>query len=462
MRKKDWFIVSAVSAVLLLSDGLGSLGGLGASGVKALILMGAAILLLATEAIPVGVTGLLTVALPPLMGLCGGLQDSASYFFSPIFFFLLSVFGIAAAMGNVPLTRRMLCFFLERFGTSTQLVIFAILVSLAITSSVIANFPALILFMGIACDFLEIYEREADRKRTGRVLMISLPLASSIGGMTTPVGSAQMMLGMEFLQKSGRGISFVQWMALGVPAAVVLLPLTYFVLLKLFKPVELSKEDIRKFRSSIVVPKKLQKNEKYLLAILSVLVVGWILSPLLQINIMYVSFLGLILMLVPGFKIMDWKTYNEHVNWSTIFMVCGVMGLSSILIQNGVSQWMMELLLKTVPSGISETGMIMILGLIIFLVLIVIPNGIAVVSLICLPIVGMTQELGLHPVPVIVSIVTFATFAIIIPLEPVYFLTYSTGYYKMRDMARQGILNSLLIIVVIAIWYPAAVRMLGW
>lgn len=462
MKRKDWFITAAVSVVLLLSGRLGGIGGLDAAGVRSLILMGGVILLLATEAIPVGVTGLLTVALPPLMGLCDGLQTCASYFFSPIFFFLLSVFGIAAAMGNVPLTKRVLRFFLRWFGSSTRLAIFAILVSLAITSSVIANFPALILFMGIASDFLEIYEREEDRKRTGRVLMISLPLASSIGGMTTPVGSAQMMLGLEFLRKSGEGISFLQWMCLGVPAAAVLLPLTYLVLLKLFKPVELSREDIRRFCDAIVVPPRLQKNEKYLLMVLAVLTGGWILSPLLEINIMYVSFLGLILMLVPGFKILDWKTYNEHVNWPTIFMVCGVMGLCSILIQNGVSQWMMGLLLKTVPPGISESGLIVVLGLMICLVLVVIPNGIAVVSLVCLPIASMAQQLRLDPVPIIVAIVTFATYAIIIPLEPVYFLTYSTGYYKMKDMAKQGIVNSLFIILVIAFWYPAAVRLLGW
>jgi sodium-dependent dicarboxylate transporter 2/3/5 len=60
--------------------------------------------------------------------------------------------------------------------------------------------------------------------RLGVALVLGVAYAASIGGMGTPVGSPTNVIAMGFLTERGVDLSFVQWMMLGLPVVLLLLP----------------------------------------------------------------------------------------------------------------------------------------------------------------------------------------------------------------------------------------------
>jgi sodium-dependent dicarboxylate transporter 2/3/5 len=69
--------------------------------------------------------------------------------------------------------------------------------------------------------------------------LLSVAYAASIGGMVTPVGTPPNLIAIGYLeQNAGVSISFPQWIALGLPTAVLLLPAAWLVLTRFALKVE--------------------------------------------------------------------------------------------------------------------------------------------------------------------------------------------------------------------------------
>ena len=85
---------------------------------------------------------------------------------------------------------------------------FAIMLVTCLLSSVISNVAAAAVFIPIILEFLDAYDRPEDRHRTARAYMISLPVASMIGGMMTPAGSALNVLASLWLPAMGKLLGY--------------------------------------------------------------------------------------------------------------------------------------------------------------------------------------------------------------------------------------------------------------
>ena len=64
-------------------------------------------------------------------------------------------------------------------------------------------------------------------------LLLGIAYACSIGGLGTPIGTPTNLIVMGYLgEQSGREIGFAQWMMIGIPVVVLLLPLVWITLTK--------------------------------------------------------------------------------------------------------------------------------------------------------------------------------------------------------------------------------------
>lgn len=241
--------IGIVIAVLLLvacaltpcfwSDG----GTITIAGMRTILFLLAYLVMLILEAQPVVVISLLFVGLMPVLGIVDGLANALVGYTNPVVFFTLASFGIAAALIKVPLSNRILAAMLRAFGNSIEKVMLSLMICCAFVSAFVSNVPCCAVFMAIALNFLNLYDNEADRKRTGRAFMIAIPVASMVGGMITPVGSSVNLIAMQQLVNVGYPeIGFVQWMCVGLPLAIVTLPVAWVLLAKfisLFRSPEL-------------------------------------------------------------------------------------------------------------------------------------------------------------------------------------------------------------------------------
>uniref|UniRef100_UPI003FEF2BF7 SLC13 family permease n=1 Tax=Angelakisella sp. TaxID=1935177 RepID=UPI003FEF2BF7 len=216
-----------------------------AAGRNSLGLLLATIVCMLTGGLPIGVLCMLVI---PLMYICGCVETPAAAlagFQNQSAFFMLASFGLTCAVTRVPLSRRLMRGIITKAGRNVNTVLLAIMLCCGLLSSIVSNIAACSAFIPLVLDFLSIYENEDERKRTGRCMLIALPTASMIGGMITPAGGAVNVIAITYLENlAGVNVTFLDWVAIFGPIAIVAFIAAYFIIRAVFKPAELTQDAI--------------------------------------------------------------------------------------------------------------------------------------------------------------------------------------------------------------------------
>ncbi|QSX08978.1 anion permease [Alkalibacter rhizosphaerae] len=420
------------------------------------------IVLLITEPIPIGVTCLLSIPLLVLFKAVPTIPAALGGFTNPIVFFVLASFGISRALTKVPLSNRLLKVLIKTFGKNVKRVMLAVMITIAVVSSVISNVAATAVFISIVLGFLQIYKREEDRRKTGKTFMIALPVAGMIGGMLTPAGSSLNLMTLSFLEElTGASVTFLEWMVIGVPVVLVVLPFAWFILLKIYPVVEIPEKDIMDYVDTLDVPEKMDAKERYVLLLMTIMFTLWILSSWFPVfNITIVALVGFAFLFIPGFEIITWDEFLASVSWPAFFLVGSVITIGGALISNGVSQWLVANFFPQ-TLNLPTIGIGFVAGIIVFLMLIIVPVAPALIPLLSAPFVGLAVSIGISPVFLMMVLGLTVANCYLLPLDTVPLLTYMTGYYKMQDMPKVTAFIQLFLAVIVAIWVPIALSILG-
>jgi sodium-dependent dicarboxylate transporter 2/3/5 len=316
--------------------------------------------------------------------------------------------------------------------------------------------------MALSLDFLKLYEDEAERKKTGRAFMIAIPVASMIGGMMTPAGSSINLIAISQLELyAGTDVSFVQWMAAGIPMSIVLIPLAWLLAMKVYRPVPVSREKIREFigKMSEDIPEKMGAKEKKVVVIVGVMLALWIASSWVsQINVMVVAILGCCVMFLPGIEVLDVDTFLRENSWDAFFLVGTVLSISSAMINNGVS----ECIAGLIPSlQVSTPVLIAFVAVLIFVSLIIIPVATSLIPILATTLITVAVNAGVSPALIMMTAAICACNCYLLPLDTVPLITYSKGYYRMTDMAKSTFFLQIAVVLLSALWLPVIGKIFG-
>ncbi len=435
--------------------------GLGKEGIHTLGVLIAIIIALVTEPLPLGIVCMLGVPLMVIFGAVPNIAQALSGYTNHILFFVLVSFGISEAIAKVPLSKRLLVLLIKIFGTKTKNILLALMLCAAFLSSIMSNVATTAVFVSVVLSFLNVYEDPETRRQSGKAFMIGLPIASMIGGMMTPAGSPLNMLGMDFLVEAGTRVSFVQWMCIGIPIALISLFAAWQLIALVFKPAEIGADKVTSYISSLNIPKKHDFHEKYVSAVVLCMFVLWVLSSWFPVlNITVVGTVGFAFLFLPGIEILNWKDYTKSVSWSSFFLIGTMMSLGNALTANGVSEWLVNLLFSNKIS-LPLFLIVALICLIVFVLLIPIPIGPALISMLGGPFLSLASAWGIAPTTLIMPLVICASCCFLLPLDTVPLLTYATGYYKMSDMPKVSIAIQIVIAICVSAWVPIALGFLG-
>ncbi len=457
---KQWIFFALSIALILIGKLAAPVSVLSAAGNTSLFFMLAIVVLLVSQTLSAGVIAIFGIICIPLLKLTPTLNDAAKLFGSQLFFFILACFAISTIMGKLPLSKRLLYFFLKTFNKSTKQSIIAMLLTTALLSTFISNFPCAILMYSIIKPFIDMIENEAERKQTAKTLIIGIIISVAIGGFCTPIGNSCMALASSTLTQVGFGISFVQWMSFGVPIAIVLFPITIFVLFKLLPPVEQSVEVRNAFINKLKaeIPNKFSIQEILTVLILGVTVVCWILN----FNLMIVTVLCGLALIFPGFKLLTWKEFNDNTGWGTILMVCSILAVVSTLQSTGVITALMNVFKTALPVGVSPMLLLIIFGVFVSLMLILMPNGPVLVAVLATTIISLAQVIGIHPGVFLVGYAYFTTCSFLVPVDAITMVLFNNGAnFSSKDYIKVGLPITIVIIILIAVWMPICGKILG-
>lgn len=453
MNKKQIIGIIAAVFVLAVSLFVPEMGDLTQVGMRTIGVLAAFLVLLVTEALPVVVISLMFCALMPLLGVTPNFGAALGGYSEPIVFFTLASFGIAAALTTIPLSKRILRALLKGFGKNVGQVLLSMMTCCAVLSSIVSNVPTCAIFMALSLDFIKLYDKEEERRKTARAFMIAIPVASMIGGMMTPAGSSINLLAIGQLEvHAGMSISFVEWMCAGIPLALVMIPFAWWLMCKVYKPAPVTEEQVKNFVAAMDIPEKMDSKERKVCVITIIMLALWILSSWVkEINVMVVAMLGCCVMFLPGIKVLDVKTFLRENSWDAFFLVGSVISIAGAMIDNGVS----AAIANAIPAmNVSLPILLAFTAVLIFVTLIVIPVASSMIPIMAVPLIAIATGSGASPVLIMMAAALCAGNCYLLPLDTVPLITYAKGYYSMTDMAKSTAFLQVAMAILTALWLP--------
>jgi sodium-dependent dicarboxylate transporter 2/3/5 len=275
-------------------------------------------------------------------------------------------------------------------------------------------------------------------------------VAALIGGVATPAGSSINILGIFFIQEYGDvTIRFFDWMVIGIPLVLGMLPLAVWVLLRWYPP-EMDHVtavgDIETERAGLGT---VTAREWRVLVILTTMVVLWILSTWVpELNVVLVSLVGSIVMFLPGMQLFTWKEVERGIGWEVLLMVGGVTALGAASVETGLAQWLVDGSL----SGLEDWNALWVVAIVSAFTVVIhlaLPIGPVINSVLIPPLALLALSTGQNPALYALPVAFTASCAFLLPLDPVPLLTYGKGYYRMLDMLAPGSILSVCWVVLI-------------
>ncbi|WP_433913773.1 SLC13 family permease [Brevibacterium litoralis] len=457
-----------------------------------------------TEALPIPATALVPlVAFPVLTPLVPDPETGeevavtvssigASYGSSTIFLFM-GGFLIALAMQRWNLHRRIALVILSFMGERTEMMILGFMIATGFLSMWVSNTATAVLMLPIGLSVLLLVNEAMEKagaarmsedaseeeknehvlkSRFGTALMLGIAYAASIGSVGTIIGTPPNTFLVGYLaEEHGISIGFGQWMAVGVPLAIVMMAIAWFLLVKvLFKPEvahipggrELIRKELRELGA-------MSTGEMLVLGLFVLAAASWILIPTIFedpfIDDAGIGLLiGLLMFLVPGgaargVRLLDWETAVK-MPWGVLLLFGGGIALSSMFGDSGLTLWIGD-----VSEGLGVLPVVLLVAVFVALIIFLteITSNTATAATFVPVIGGVALGIGADPLLLTVPVALAATFAFMLPVAtPPNSVAYGTGYVSIAQMVRGGVwLNLIGIVLVTAVTLTLAVWFLG-
>lgn len=419
-----------------------------------------------TEPIPLPVTALLGTAFCVVAGLGTAKSIFASYS-HPIIFLFIGSFLIAEAMvvhgvdGKV--AEWMLS--LSWVGARPSRVLLSLGAITAIMSMWMSNTAAAAMMLPIGLGVLRTLRRNsADHDRYQTSFMLMLSYAATAGGMATIIGTPPNLIGIGLItEQVGVAISFVTWMAFGVPLAVVMLLCAWFMLIWVNPPhvAEPAYAEEGLFLRGTTVWTKGQINASLAFGVAVLLwIVPGVLEALLGVQHPVVAWLNthlpneLVALLAAGFLFvlptdlragvftLNWKQAS-HINWGIILLFGGGLAFGELMSKTGLSDAIGTGFVSLFgTSGVwSLTAVAILAGVLIS----ELASNTASAAMLIPLVIAIAQADGVSPVVPAVGACLGASLGFALPVStPPNAIVYGTGLISMRSMIRTGVIFDLI------------------
>ncbi len=434
----------------------------------------------ATEAVPIAVTALLPIVCFPLLGAVT-MADTTAPFANKVIYLFLGGFIVAFAMQRWNLHRRIALSVLRHSGGSGRLLVGGFLLASAVISMWVMNTSTAMMLTPVAVSVISVIHssiRELDeraREDFQYAILLAVAYGATIGGMTTLVGTLpNAMLAAFMLDSYGVEIFFSNWMLVGVPLAIGLLPLCWLALTRWVFSVDFrtsgeAKAELLRLRTELG---PISKPEVRIAIVAAIMVIAWIGRPfwvqlpgLAALDDSGIAIAGAIAMFVipSGDRgdplLLRWK-YAEQLPWGVIILFGGGLSLASAFISTGLAEW-----LGTVLQAVGTLPQVLIVGAIVAMIIFLteLTSNTATTATF-LPIVGaIAIQSGINPIVLAVPVTLAASCAFMLPVAtPPNAIVFGSGLLQIPKMARAGLaINVIGIILVTLVAMTLAPRFLN-
>ncbi|MEO0786404.1 MAG: DASS family sodium-coupled anion symporter, partial [Pseudomonadota bacterium] len=313
-------------------------------------------------------------------------------------------------------------------------------------------------------------------------LLLGIAYACSIGGLGTLVGTPTNLIVVGYLnENAGFDISFAEWMMVGLPAVLVMVPLAWVMLTRFAFKIEATENTSGQevVREQLDGLGPLRIPEIRTLMVFGLIAFLWVFrKPLTEIEVAgvlplagmtdhLIAIFGVVLCFLvpagasedPKARLLDWPT-AESIPWGVLLLFGGGMSLAAAITATGLGGWIGSEL-----GGLAALPILVVMVVLTAFVIFAteVTSNIATASAL-MPVLGaVALTTGLPVEMLAVPLALSASCAFMLPMATgPNAVVFATGHVSLPTMARAGFfLNLAGILVISALSYVLAARVMG-
>lgn len=438
-----------------------------------------------TECIPLGLAALLVPLIFSMSGILSW-TNALHAFMDPIIWIFLAGFVLAAAFRKWELDRRISVKLASLYKGNNPMVaalfvcclpVFLLTLTGSITASTSVVFPFLIAYLAM----LNI----KGKSRYAEACSLALAQAATAGAMLMLISTPPNLIAKSTVEEfqPGFDLTFLDWMIVGTPHAIIGLFVSWFIVFRFVKPemktLNVDREKIEKVRKELG---PMTTGEKTVLTLLISAILLWFLPSIVKViadgnpglqgvsdslsTIMPEAMPAVLVILLVGLikvnkePVLRWKEVIDGINWNVVFLFGGGIALGLGLQQSGFANWLADGVATAIGSNASEMTIFAVSALIGFALSYAASNTAS--ALISCPIAA-TLAMGAHisPIPPIIAAGLACSISSAIPsTTPPMAIVYGSGNVKIWNMFKIGIVSDFLRLAALILLGPFLISLI--
>jgi len=313
-------------------------------------------------------------------------------------------------------------------------------------------------------------------KNFSLAMMLSIAYASNFGGIATIVGTPPNVAFVGYYEKHFSNISFVDWMLLCMPIAIVLLIALYLVLTRILFPNHIrSSEAARNYiNEEYKTLGPLSYAEKRVMTVFVFTAMLWIFKDLINANQNYIKLDDTIIALLCAMALFIWpsgkhkdseklNSPDEHefhggllewsdtkkMAWGILLLFGGGLALAAQMEKAGLIKQLGEWLSVFAGGGFMLLLMVTVLTIFISEVMSNIAQVIVFAPVVC----SLAVAVGMNPLQLGLAMTLASSCASMMPMgTPPNAIAFASGHIKIKEMIRAGFVMNIVSIILITLF----------
>lgn len=452
-------VLGATAAVLLLPTP----AGLSDEGHRALALFVFTGAILALEPAPLPISALLVPVAQVALGI-DAVGGAFMPFGQPSVFLILTSLFLAEALRKHGLTRRLALNAIVLSGGRLPMLLLSLMVLTGVLSMWVQNTATTAVLIPVALTIAQRIPNQEDARRALPLLVLAVAYGASVGGLATIVGSGENAIAAGVLNEV-MPFGFIDWMAFGLPVMVVLLPLSWWLILRTSNPPDATL-DTASVRQEIERGGPLSGAEREIIIVMLIAVTLWIVGgPIERLLGFPDTLLSSVIVSIGAVaylsfeEIVDWNDI-KGVNWGVFLVIGAGFTLGDALDKSGANNWIAGLaqpLLGALPYAVTLFVVIAIGFAITQLI-----NDVTLGAIFSPILVALAQASGISPVRLVVPTILAVGLAYMLPSASARMaLVAVTGVVERKVMWRTGLIVGIPSMLVVYLFF-VLLSMVGW
>jgi sodium-dependent dicarboxylate transporter 2/3/5 len=460
-------------------------------GDKANIVLSVAALMITwwvSEALPMPVVALIPLIVFPLLGIAE-LKTVAVSYGDQIIFLFMGGFMLGLAIEKWNLHRRIALGIVKITGTSGNRIILGFILATGFISMWISNTATTMMMFPIALSVIHVMKDtnggSGNFKHFSLAMMLSIAYSSNFGGIATIVGTPPNVAFVGYYEKHYGNVSFIDWMLLCMPIAIVLLIALYFVLTRiLFRNHIKSSEPARNYiNEEYKALGPLSYAEKRVMTVFLFTALLWIFKDIINGAQDLIKLDDTIIALLCALALFMWPSgtdkhpaglneTDEHdfhggllewsdtkkMAWGILLLFGGGLALAAQMEKTGLIKQLGEWLSTFAGGGFMLVLMVSVLTIFISEVMSNIAQVIVFAPVVC----SLAEAVGMNPLILGIAMTLSSSCASMMPMgTPPNAIAFASGHIKIKSMMRAGFVMNIVAIILITLfcWFVLPVIM---